>query len=135
MVLAQHGAFTFEPLTNWDTNLASADFPGTGEDEIAFQRGETIVVIAKDDGFGDGWWTVFPLLGHYPSPASVCICICALIVFHHIVKLGGGGVGRWAPLSFAHVFLLQRLCHGCITAIGGRWSRLLGCAVGSLFVS
>jgi hypothetical protein len=60
MVLAQHGAFTFEPLTNWDANLASTDFPGAGEDEIAFQRGETIVVIAKDDGFGDGWWTVFP---------------------------------------------------------------------------
>lgn len=70
MVIAQHGAFTFDPLINWDANLPSADFPGTGEDEIAFQRGETIVVIAKDDGFGDGWWTVFPLLGHYyPSSA------------------------------------------------------------------
>jgi hypothetical protein len=34
------------------------DFPGAGDDEIAFQRGETIVVMARDDGFGDGWWTV-----------------------------------------------------------------------------
>ena len=93
MVIAQHGAFTFEPLINWDANLPSADFPGTGEDEIAFQRGETIVVIAKDDGFGDGWWTVIP--PSWTISLVRYICICALIVFH-IVKQGGGGVGKWA---------------------------------------
>jgi len=39
-------------------NIVIVDFPGTAEDEIPFKRGETIVVVAKDDGFGDGWWTV-----------------------------------------------------------------------------
>jgi hypothetical protein len=38
-----------------------SDFPGTEEDEISFKRGEIVVVIAKDDGFGDGWWRVTPL--------------------------------------------------------------------------
>lgn len=31
-----------------------------GEDEIGFRKGEIIVVIARDDGFDDGWWTVTP---------------------------------------------------------------------------
>lgn len=27
-------------------------------DELEFQAGETIEVIERDDGFGDGWWRV-----------------------------------------------------------------------------
>jgi hypothetical protein len=41
------------------------DFPGTGEDEISFKKGDIIAVIARDDGFGDGWWTVIPLLSQF----------------------------------------------------------------------
>ena len=27
-------------------------------DELEFQAGETVEVIERDDGFGDGWWRV-----------------------------------------------------------------------------
>jgi hypothetical protein len=46
------------PLLTEDRPSDVLDFPGTGDDEVSFRRGEIIVVIAKDDGFGDGWWTV-----------------------------------------------------------------------------
>ena len=61
------------------------DFPGTGEDEITFHRGELIVVIAKDEGFGDGWWTVIS-----PSP-SPPMHICPFLRFDHVSFLEGGG--------------------------------------------
>jgi hypothetical protein len=59
MVVAQHGKNRY---LRKSANLC-VDFPGTGEDEITFHRGDLIVVIAKDEGFGDGWWTVIS-----PSP-------------------------------------------------------------------
>jgi hypothetical protein len=67
MVIAQHG----NSSPNYVRILTSRiDFPGTGDDEISFKRGETIVVMAKDDGFGDGWWTV-SLPSQY-SPILIC---------------------------------------------------------------
>ena len=66
--------------------ISGTDFPGAGEDEIAFQRGETIVVIAKDDGFGDGWWTVIPPFSNIPVYISV-LCY-ALVAFHLVSEPG-----------------------------------------------
>jgi SH3 domain len=63
---------------------AILDFPGTGEDEISFRRGEIIVVIAKDDGFGDGWWTVISLLPIFPP----CLFISRVVVYAWIVCTG-----------------------------------------------
>jgi SH3 domain len=34
------------------------DFVPQNDDEIAFEAGERIEVIEKDDLYGDGWWTV-----------------------------------------------------------------------------
>jgi hypothetical protein len=34
------------------------NFDAETEDELTFIIGEPIVVIQKDDGFGDGWWKV-----------------------------------------------------------------------------
>jgi hypothetical protein len=49
------------------------DFPGTGEDEIGFRRGEIIVVIARDDGYDDGWWTViFPRAFYFDCITPLC---------------------------------------------------------------
>ena len=76
--------------------ISRADFPGAGEDEIAFQRGETIVVIAKDDGFGDGWWTVIPpLRRHYPY-VPFRFRVSAALWARFTLRVWGGGVGRWA---------------------------------------
>jgi len=78
------------------------DFPGTGEDEISFHRGEIIVVIAKDDGFGDGWWTVIPLPPklHFARIHSFHVSLIFIISFFarrirvSSTWLCGGGV-RW----------------------------------------
>jgi hypothetical protein len=39
-------------------------FQPENEDEVAFQPGERIEVLEKDDEFGDGWWKVSP---SYPT--------------------------------------------------------------------
>ena len=57
-------------------SLTHLDFPGTGEDEIAFRKGDIIVVVAKDDGFGDGWWTVLSFF----SPIHPFTSIAALFL-------------------------------------------------------
>lgn len=37
---------------------AKFDFEAENEDEISFSAGERIIVIEKDDQYGDGWWQV-----------------------------------------------------------------------------
>ena len=40
------------------------DFEPQNDDEIDFVAGERIEVLEKDDAYGDGWWTVRPLILH-----------------------------------------------------------------------
>ena len=89
------------------------DFPGTGEDEITFHRGELIVVIAKDEGFGDGWWTVIS-----PSP-SPCIFarFCALITFHSWREVGSCATNN------SHAYVET---NGCMKAIGNYPCQFIG---------
>lgn len=37
-------------------------FTAEHADELEFHAGEDIVVLEKDDAFGDGWWRVSPQL-------------------------------------------------------------------------
>jgi SH3 domain len=85
------------------------DFPGEGEDEIAFQKGEIIVVIAKDEGFGDGWWTVTTLLILLQSfhfvlflSLSSFAFSCTLAAFHLGGWVAGGRSTRYAQLGTLH---------------------------------
>jgi hypothetical protein len=106
MVIAQHGIF-FRSY-GW-TELADislcVDFPGTGDDEISFSRGEIIVVIAKDDGFGDGWWTVnslaSPSLYMLVSLYLLCVSSCVLILF----QFDFIGHGRWGNGGLSHMYI------------------------------
>jgi hypothetical protein len=43
------------------------DFRPEYEDELSFNAGELIVVIEKDDTYGDGWWRVCILALHFYS--------------------------------------------------------------------
>jgi hypothetical protein len=116
-VVAQHGTFIPSPASfpRWIIGMLISqcvDFPGTGEDEIAFQKGEIIAVIAKDDGFGDGWWTVIPpslpvhvpLISEFPT-----FSLCFDPVSH------GGGGHKWVSgrLKIAHACNFQRAVNHC----------------------
>lgn len=35
-------------------------FAAENQDEISFGPGEKVVVLEKDDQYGDGWWQVSP---------------------------------------------------------------------------
>jgi|SRR5579859_4313807 len=92
MVMAQHG----NSSPNYVRILTSRiDFPGTGDDEISFKRGETIVVMAKDDGFGDGWWTVSlpPPIFSYPYLFSCSATIFVHALGAHAFRLEWGATG------------------------------------------
>lgn len=34
------------------------DFDAENPDEVSFKAGETVIVVEKDDAYGDGWWQV-----------------------------------------------------------------------------
>jgi SH3 domain len=34
------------------------DFEAENPDEVSFKAGDTILVVEKDDAYGDGWWQV-----------------------------------------------------------------------------
>lgn len=44
-----------------DLRWALHDFSPENEDELAFQAGDEIQVVEKDDLYGDGWWQVMHL--------------------------------------------------------------------------
>jgi hypothetical protein len=88
------------------------DFTATGEDEITFKKGETIVVIARDDGFGDGWWTVRTLL-----PLSLSFLHSHLFIYDDYTSDCNRELPSvaelWAvPRRLAYVRqLAERMCH------------------------
>lgn len=41
-----------------ETVYAIHNFDAENDDEIAFQVGEAITVLQKDEMYGDGWWEV-----------------------------------------------------------------------------
>jgi hypothetical protein len=41
-----------------ETVYAVHNFEAENDDELSFQIGERVLIIQKDDGFGDGWWKV-----------------------------------------------------------------------------
>lgn len=42
-----------------ETVYAVHNFEAENDDELTFQIGEKVLIIQKDDGFGDGWWKVY----------------------------------------------------------------------------
>ena len=34
------------------------DFDAENPDEVSFKAGEAVIVVEKDDAYGDGWWQV-----------------------------------------------------------------------------
>lgn len=127
MVVAQHGKDPTQPTLHSNLVLQCnanvlpfIDFPGEGEDEIAFQKGEIIVVIAKDEGFGDGWWTVTTLLILLPPfhfvlflSLSSFAFSCALAAFHLGGWLAGGRSTRYAQLRYFALHM-HRSCGACL---------------------
>lgn len=41
-----------------DKVWALHDFEAENPDEVSFKAGECILVVEKDDAYGDGWWQV-----------------------------------------------------------------------------
>jgi hypothetical protein len=49
-------------MTNLETVYAIHNFEAENDDELSFDIGEPVIVLQKDDGFGDGWWKVISKL-------------------------------------------------------------------------
>ncbi|KNE64904.1 hypothetical protein AMAG_10570 [Allomyces macrogynus ATCC 38327] len=67
------------PVGQFEVVYALHDFKAEDEDEVSFSAGEEIVVLERDDEFGDGWWMgrtqdgqigLFPANFTSPTPVS-----------------------------------------------------------------
>lgn len=38
--------------------FALHDFDAENPDEVSFKAGEPVIVVERDDAYGDGWWQV-----------------------------------------------------------------------------
>lgn len=57
-----------------DVLYALHDFEAENQDELSFNVGEAIVVLERDDQYGDGWYQVsFALLSHLRRSFSVVL--------------------------------------------------------------
>lgn len=45
-------------MANIERVFALHDFEAENPDEVSFKAGEPVVVVEKDDAYGDGWWQV-----------------------------------------------------------------------------
>jgi len=124
MVVAQHGKDPTQPTlhsSQCNADLSPfVDFPGQGEDEIAFQKGEIIVVIAKDEGFGDGWWTVttptYPPCSAFSFPSLLSLSSLPSLVLwpRSIREVGWVGVGEVYARLRDFALHMHRSCTLCL---------------------
>lgn len=68
-------------MHNTEIVYAIHDFVAENEDEIAFNAGESIIVLEKDEKYMDGWWQVSSLQEvSYPKKPFIDSCLYRVVI-------------------------------------------------------